>query len=336
MTKFIQNWFQYQFSYKISQMDNKYYFKVGDIPIKSNLVLAPMDGLTDHPYREIIKRFHPGIIFSEFINAYDYINNHPFFNKQIIFSESQRPFAYQIFDNSPERILKTALFLAEKNPDFIDINMGCSAKTVSSRGAGAGLLLEPEKIKAILTLLTKNITLPITAKIRLGWDESQLNYLMISKLLEDYGCAMISVHGRTKKQGYQGQADWNAIAEVKANVKIPVLANGDVNTTTDIENILKITHCDGVMIGRGALKNPWIFSGKNANQIPLDEKVNLLFQHLDLMTDFYGLDYGLVLFRKYIKFYLDTTILNREQRSEVYNLKNPKQLKLVLLSMIQS
>ena len=317
-------------------METRTYFKVGNIPIKSNLVLAPMDGLTDHPYREIIKRFHPGIIFSEFINAYDYLNNHPFFHQQIIFSEDQRPFAYQIFDNSPERILKTALFLAEKKPDFIDINMGCSAKTVASRGAGAGLLLEPEKIKTILSLLTKNISLPITAKIRLGWDESQLNYLMISKLLEDYGCAMISVHGRTKKQGYQGNANWNAIAEVKDNVKIPVLANGDVNTIEDIESILKITNCDGVMIGRGALKNPWIFARKNANQIPLDEKMNLLFHHLDLMLDFYGFESGLVLFRKYIKFYLDTTILNREQRTEVYNLKSPKQLKIALLSMIQS
>lgn len=317
-------------------METRTYFKVGNIPIKSNLVLAPMDGLTDHPYREIIKRFHPGIIFSEFINAYDYLNNHPFFHQQIIFSKDQRPFAYQIFDNSPERILKTALFLAEKNPDFIDINMGCSAKTVASRGAGAGLLLEPEKIKTILSLLTKNISLPITAKIRLGWDESQLNYLVISKLLEDYGCAMISVHGRTKKQGYQGNANWNAIAEVKDNVKIPVLANGDVNTIEDIENILKITNCDGVMIGRGALKNPWIFARKNANQIPIDEKMNLLFHHLDLMLDFYGIETGLVLFRKYIKFYLDTTILNREQRTKVYNLKSPHQLKIALNSLIHN
>ena len=191
-------------------MAKDYVFKVGDIPIKSNLILAPMDGLTDHPFREIIKRFHPGIIFSEFINAYDYLNDHPFFPQQIVFSEEQRPFAYQIFDNSPDRILKTALYLSEKNPDFIDINMGCSAKTVASRGAGAGLLKEPEKIKQILTVLTNNLTIPISAKIRLGWDDTTLNYLSISKLLEDYGCAMISVHGRTKKQGYQGKANWDA------------------------------------------------------------------------------------------------------------------------------
>ncbi len=309
-------------------------FSVGDIPIHSNLILAPMDGLTDYPFREIIKRFHPGIIFSEFINAYDYLNHHPFLPQQIVFSEEQRPFAYQIFDNSPERILKTALFLAEKNPDFIDINMGCSAKTVANRGAGAGLLLEPEKIKQIFTLLKKHINLPITGKIRLGWDDSQLNYLTISKLLEDYGCAMISVHGRTKKQGYQGKANWKAIAEVKNNVKIPVLANGDVLTLADIDNILKITNCDGVMIGRGALYNPWIFLGKDQNQISIQEKQNLLSEHMDLMVNFYGIESGLVLFRKYIKFYLDISILNREMRTNLYNYKDPEELKSFLFSHV--
>lgn len=308
-------------------------FKVGDIPIKSPLVLAPMDGLTDHPFREIIKQFHPGIIFSEFINAFDYLNNHPFLPQQIIFSEEQRPFAYQIFDNSPERILQTALFLESKEPDFIDINMGCSAKTVASRGAGAGLLKEPEIIKQILTLLTKNLSIPITAKIRLGWDETSLNYLSISKLLEDYGCAMISVHGRTKRQGYQGKANWEAIAEVKQNVKIPVLANGDVNSIADVQEILSITNCDGVMIGRTALRNPWIFANQDLDQITLQEKLDLLVDHLDLMINFYGLKIGLVLFRKYIKFYLDVSTLGRELRSEIYNQKDPFKLKNALFDI---
>ncbi|MBW6472599.1 MAG: tRNA dihydrouridine synthase DusB [Anaerolineaceae bacterium] len=311
-------------------------FKVGDIPIKSNLILAPMDGLTDHPFREIIKRFHPGIIFSEFINAYDYLNNHPFFPQQIVFSEEQRPFAYQIFDNSPYRILQTALYLSEKNPDLIDINMGCSAKTVASRGAGAGLLQEPQKIKQILTLLTNNLTVPVTAKIRLGWDDTSLNYLSISKLLEDYGCAMISVHGRTKKQGYQGKANWDAIAEIKQNVKIPVLANGDVNSVDDIQNIIKVTNCDGVMIGRAALRNPWIFSGLDHEQVTLKQRLDLLSNHLDLMIQFYGLESGLILFRKYIKFYLDISNLGKEFRSNLYNQNDPLKLKSSLFTIMNT
>ncbi len=314
-------------------MAKDYIFKVEDIPIQSRLILAPMDGLTDHPFREMIKRFHPGIIFSEFINAYDYINNHPFLAQQIVFSEGQRPFAYQIFDNSPDRILQTALYLETKNPDFIDINMGCSAKTVANRGAGAGLLKEPETIKQIMSMLTRELTVPITAKIRLGWDETSLNYLSISKLLEDYGCAMISVHGRTKKQGYQGNANWDAIAEVKQNVKIPVLANGDVNSMVDVQNILKITNCDGVMIGRSALKNPWIFAGLDLDQITLKEKLDLIAEHLDLMTGFYGLESGLILFRKYIKFYLDVSSLGRELRSEIYTQKDPFKLKASLFDI---
>ncbi len=317
-------------------MAKDYLFKVGNIPIQSRLILAPMDGLTDHPFREIVKRFHPGIIFSEFINAYDYINHHPFLAQQIVFSDKQRPFAYQIFDNSPDRILQTALFLSSKKPDFIDINMGCSAKTVANRGAGAGLLKEPEIIKQILTLLTKNLNLPITAKIRLGWDETSLNYLAISKLLEDYGCAMISVHGRTKKQGYQGKADWDAIAEVKQNVRIPVLANGDVNSMADVQKILSITNCDGVMIGRSALKNPWIFAGYDLEQVTLIEKLDLLSDHLDMMINFYGLDSGLILFRKYIKFYLDVSILQKEVRSEIYNQKDPFTLKVLLFEIANS
>lgn len=317
-------------------MAKDYLFKVGNIPIKSKLILAPMDGLTDHPFREIIKRFHPGIIFSEFINAYDYLNNHPFFPQQIVFSEEQRPFAYQIFDNSPDRILQTALYLSEKNPDFIDINMGCSAKTVASRGAGAGLLKEPEKIKQILTVLTNNLMIPISAKIRLGWDDTSLNYLSISKLLEDYGCAMISVHGRTKKQGYQGKANWDAIAEIKQNVKIPVLANGDVNSLNDIQKIIKITNCDGVMIGRAALRNPWIFSGLDSDQVTLSQRLDLLSDHLDLMIQFYGLESGLILFRKYIKFYLDISNLGKEIRSKLYNHNDPLKLKSSLLTIMNS
>jgi len=311
-------------------------FYVGEVPINSNLILAPMDGLTDHPFREIIKRFHPGIIFSEFINAYDFINNHPFFQQQIVYAEDQRPFAYQIFDNSPERILKTAEFLVEKKPDFIDINMGCSAKTVSSRGAGAGLLKNPDTIVQILKLLKSHISVPITAKIRLGWDEDNLNYLHISKLLEDNGCAMISVHGRTKKQGYSGKANWKAIAEVKQNVSIPVLANGDVNTTKDIENIRKITNCDGVMIGRTALKNPWIFVNKDIDQVSFSEKIELIFEHLDLMINFYGLESGMKLFRKYLKFYLDISSLGRSARTEIYNLSQPDNVKEAIVNLMNS
>jgi tRNA-dihydrouridine synthase len=144
---------------------------------------------------------------------------------------------------------------------------------------------------------------------------------------------MISVHGRTKRQGYQGNANWDAIAEVKQNVKIPVLAIGDVNSMADIQKILSITNCDGVMIGRSALRNPWIFAKQDLNQVTLKEKLDLLADHLDLMINFYGLDSGLILFRKYIKFYLDVSTLGKELRSEIYNQKDPFKLKIALFDI---
>ncbi len=190
-------------------------FNIGNIKINNELIMAPMDGYTDLPFRKIAKEMGAGIIYSEFINGLDVINKHPYLEQKIQFTDEERPFAYQIFDDFPERILETALILEKKQPDFIDINLGCSAKNVANRGAGAGLLLHPEKIKQIFSLLLKNLSVPVTAKIRLGWDDHSLNYLDISRIIQDFGASMIAVHGRTKIQAYSGEANWNAIAEIK-------------------------------------------------------------------------------------------------------------------------
>ncbi|MAT44573.1 MAG: tRNA dihydrouridine synthase DusB [Anaerolineaceae bacterium] len=301
-------------------------FFIGDIPIYNPVMLAPMDGFTDLPFRTIAKSFGAGIVFSEFINGLDVLNNHPHLHQLTKFSESERVFAYQIFDDSPQRILDTALILQDKKPDFIDINMGCSAKNVSSRGAGAGLLKTPEKIKTIFQLLTSSLQIPITGKIRLGWDNDHLNYLEVAKILEDNGAAMITVHGRTKQQGYSGFADWKKITEVKRAVKIPVIANGDVLKVADIERIISETGCDGVMIGRAALKNPWIFSYKDKNQISKEEIWRVFNLHLHSMIEFYGVKTGLLLFRKHIRSYIDVTNLTREERTHLFNQKKPDRL----------
>ena len=254
-------------------MDKDFVFRIGKIKIANELIMAPMDGYTDLPFRKIAKEMGAGIIYSEFINGLDVINKHPYLEQKIQFTDEERPFAYQIFDDSPERILETALILEKKQPDFIDINLGCSAKNVANRGAGAGLLLHPEKIKLIFTLLLKNLSVPVTAKIRLGWDDTSLNYLDISRIIQDYGGSMIAVHGRTKIQGYSGAANWDAIAEIKSALTIPVIANGDVIRLSHIQEIKNITQCDGVMIGRGALLNPWIFQGRDTNDVSIEERI---------------------------------------------------------------
>lgn len=301
-------------------------FFIGDIPIYNSVMLAPMDGFTDLPFRTIAKSFGAGIVFSEFINGLDVVNKHPYLHQLTEFSESERIFAYQIFDDSPQRILETALILQEKRPDFIDINMGCSAKNVSSRGAGAGLLKTPDKIKTIFKLLTSNLKIPVTGKIRLGWDDDHLNYLEVAKILENNGAAMITVHGRTKHQGYSGYADWRRISEVKQAVNIPVIANGDIQKVEDIQRIITQTGCDGVMIGRAALKNPWIFSYKDKHQIPKDEIWRVFNLHLQSMINFYGVKTGLLLFRKHIRSYIDVSKLTREERTNLFNQKIPDRL----------
>ena len=311
-------------------MNDENSIKIGFLNLKGNLFLAPMDGYTDHPFRMIAKKLGADVVISEFINGLDIVNNHPFLEKKIFFSEIERPFGYQIFDDSPERILFAAQFLQEKNPDFIDINFGCSAKSVTNRGAGAGLLLEPAKVARIISLLVKNITIPITAKIRLGWDEQKLNYLEISRIIEEEGASIISVHGRTKKQAYAGNADWNAIAEIKTHRKIPIIANGDVISAEDLNDIQNITNCDGIMIGRGALSNPWIFQKRNINEISLDERYTLFMDHLSSILLFYGKSTGLTLFRKHLKSYLQIDRLDRPTRIELFNTKNENQfIKLV-------
>jgi len=300
-------------------MVSKKQFLIGKLLISNNLFLAPMDGFTDHPFRIISKKLGAGVIFSEFINGLDIVNTHPFLEQKIFFTEFERPFAYQIFDDSPERILIAAQFLAERNPDFIDINFGCSAKNVANRGAGAGLLLQPQKISKIISLLVKNLSIPITAKIRLGWDDSRLNYLEVSKIIEEEGAAMISVHGRTKKQGYSGNANWNAIEEIKSARSIPIIANGDVLLKDDIDRISAATNCDGVMIGRGAIQNPWIFQRKNIEDVTFQERHSLFSDHFNSILEFYGYKTGMVLFRKHLKSYVKIDHLTRTERIQLFH-----------------
>jgi tRNA-dihydrouridine synthase B len=279
-------------------------FYIRNLPVYGDLILAPMLGYSDSPDRIITRRFGSAISYSEFVNAMDILGNFKSIEKRLVFREIERPVVFQIFDNDPTRIIAAARQIFQLNPDILDINLGCSAKKVSNRGAGAGLLRTPDLIKTIFSDLVKISPIPVTAKIRLGWDDTSLNYLDIARLLEDNGAALIAVHGRTKIQAYSGLSDWQAIAEIKKIVQIPVIANGDVKSLYDIEKIKLITGCDGVMIGRGSIGNPWIFSRVDHNVISLDESKKVILDHLGLMTEFYGPDWGHVIFRKHLKAYL--------------------------------
>ena len=216
----------------------------------------------------------------------------------------ERPVTFQILGNDEDKITEACRRIEQLGPDIIDVNMGCSVSDIAGKGAGAGLLKDPSKIGRIFNKLTSVLRVPVTGKIRLGWDHKSHKYLEVAKILEDNGASLIAVHGRTRSQFFYGKADWDAIAEIKQSLKIPVIGNGDVKCTADIERIKRHTGCDGVMIGRGAIGHPWIFQNKDRNQVPPDEKVQLIRRHLSLMQAYYGEEIGVVLFRKHATKYI--------------------------------
>jgi nifR3 family TIM-barrel protein len=280
------------------------FFRVRDVEIQGDLILAPMDGYSDQPFRSICRELGSAMSYTEFINAIDVLYGHPRLEEKLAFLPAERPVVYQLFDNDLNRLLEAALRLQERGPDLIDINLGCSARCVSGRGAGAGLLRQPESIAQIFASLSRALRLPLSAKMRLGWDDGSRNYRLVARIIEENGGALIAVHGRTRAQRYAGQADWDAIAEIKQAVSIPVIANGDVRCVADIERIQSHTACDGVMIGRAARGNPWIFARLDRQDVPRQQICQTMLRHLERMLAFYGPEHGLLRFRKHADRYL--------------------------------
>lgn len=286
-------------------------FYVREIPIYGDIILAPMDGYSDLPFRLLCHELGSAMSYTEFINVDSLSGRAPneVMARKLRFDSSESPKTIQIYGHDEDRLVEVAQRVeAEYHPSIIDLNMGCYVRRVAERGAGSGMLREPAKIARIFSRLTRVLRVPVTGKIRLGWDENTRNYVEVARVLEDNGARLIAVHARTKKQGYTGSADWSAIAEIKRAVKIPVLGNGDVKTVADIDRIKAETGCEGVMIGRGAIGNPWIFSRKDRQDVTTGEKIALMRRHVALNADFYGDRLGLVLFRKHAVRYIQKLI----------------------------
>lgn len=286
--------------------------KIGEIPVEGQLILAPMDGISDPPFRALARKLGSALSISEFINCLEFVHHKDKHINRYTFETFERPIGIQLLDNDPERMAESAIRLNEAvRPDFFDVNLGCCVRSVTSRGAGAGLMRTPKKIEAIFAALRQAVPQPLTGKMRLGWDDDNLNYLEIGKLLQDCGANMIALHARTTKMGYNGQARWGAIGELKAALDIPVIGNGDVLTPADARCMLAETGCDAVMVGRGALANPWIFAGRERADVPPDEVYALMNAHLESMLVSYPSG-ALQAFRKYAKAYLLPYGLPRE------------------------
>lgn len=232
---------------------------IGPVRVDPPLVLAPMAGFTHHPFRRLCREQGAGLVCTEFVSSHGLVRRVR--NTWVIvdLGEEERPVSVQIFGADPAVMAEAARLLEEAGVDLIDINMGCCVPKVLKGGAGAALLRSPESAAAVMRAVVRAVSVPVTVKIRMGWDREHLTGVEIARIAEEEGIQMVTVHARTAKGGFKEPADWDYIACVKAAVSIPVVGNGDVKTPEDAERLLRYTGCDGVMIGRAALGNPWIF-----------------------------------------------------------------------------
>ncbi len=307
-------------------------YVIRDVPIYGDAILAPMDGYSDWPFRSLCRGLGSAMSYTEFVKVEKILSKSKQPAKKLYFEEAERPVTFQLYGDNPDTILEAALVVQDWGPDIIDINMGCPAKSISDRGAGVGMMKSPLKIARTFRKLTAKLKVPVTGKIRLGWEKNQ-NYRLIARIVEECGGSLIALHGRTKEQSYSGNANWDAIAEVKSAVRIPVIGNGDVRRVEDIEKLKRYTGCDAVMIGRAAIANPWIFSGLNREHVPSQMVHETIRDHLERSVKFYGEEDGQRLFRKYAVQYLLLQTLTRETRKRILQ-KNPTGQFLAMLNEV--
>ena len=307
-------------------------FYVRNVPVHGDAILAPMDGYSDWPFRSVCRSLGSAMSYTEFVKVEKILSRSKQPGKKFHFEEAERPITFQIYGDEPDLILEAALRVQEWGPDIIDINMGCPAKSVADRGAGVGMMRTPLKIARTFKKLTAALKVPVTGKMRLGW-ENYRSYKLIARIVEENGGSLIALHGRTKEQSYSGEANWDAIAEVRSAVNIPVLGSGDVKTVSDIERMKRHTGCEGVMIGRAAIANPWIFSRLDRDQVSPEQVHEIVRIHLERNIQFYGPEDGQRLFRKHAVQYLLMRRLSREDRKKILQHTPPEEF-LALLDQI--
>ena len=311
-------------------------FKIGNVKMKNNVVLAPMAGISNSSYRTIIKDMGCGLIYAEMVSDKAIFYKSKKTIDMLYMTDYERPIAQQIFGSDKESFVSSAKFIYENmHPDIIDINMGCPVPKVAVRAqAGSALLKNPEKVYDIVSSVVKAVPIPVTVKIRSGWDEKSINAVEIAKVIEKAGASAITVHPRTRAQGYSGKADWNIIKEVKKNVSIPVIGNGDIKTCYDAKKMLDETGCDAVMIGRGVLGNPWLIKecidylekGAEPKPVTIEEKIEMIKHHLDLLKKTKNEKLALLEIRSHATWYLKGVPNSSELRNNICKSKTTEEI----------
>ena len=311
--------------------------KIGDIALGNfPLLLAPMEDVSDPPFRAVCKLGGADLMYTEFISSEGLIRNAQQSVMKLDIFESERPIGIQIFGNDIES-MKAATGIAEQvNPDLIDINYGCPVKKVAGKGAGAGILRDIPKMVKMTREIVKSTTLPVTVKTRLGWDEKTQYIVEVAERLQDVGIHAITIHGRTRVQMYKGNADWTLIGEIKNNPRmtIPVFGNGDVDSPQQAQRMRQAYGVDGVMIGRAAIGYPWIFrevkhyfsTGEMRDPPSIKERFNILRKHLELSIEWKGPRHGVLEMRKHYKNYLKGIPNVKTYREKLVTLKNYEEI----------
>lgn len=320
-------------------------WKIKDLEIKNRIVFAPMAGVSNISYRQIIKEMGAGLIYSEMISTLGIKYNGKKTIDLINFEETERPISIQIFGSDIESFVKAAKYIEENfHPDIIDINMGCPVPKVAIKSqAGSALLKDPDKIYEIVKNVVENTNTPITVKIRSGWDEKNINAVEVAKKIEKAGASAVAIHARTRSQGYSGKANWDIIKEVKASVNIPVIGNGDITTIYEAEKMLKETKCDAIMIGRATLGNPWfikecveyIENGKIINKPTDKEKIDMILHHYSLLKKYTNERTALLEIRTHALWYLKGIPGTKEIKTKICQAKTEEEFLKIINSIYE-
>jgi tRNA-dihydrouridine synthase B len=300
--------------------------RIGSLSLSNPLILAPLSGISNLPFRLLAKEQGCGLVCTEMISAEGLVRNRKATEGLMKSCPEERPLGVQIFGSNPESMAAAAGIVEGGGAELVDINMGCPVRKVVSGGSGAALLKDLKKAGEIMEAVRKAVSIPLTVKIRTGWDEKTLNFMEVGRIAQESGVDALTLHGRTRRQGYSCKADWEAIAQAKSHLRIPVIGNGDLTSPEAVGHFFALTGADGAMIGRGALGNPWIFRqvlqffrGSLPEPPSLEEKEKSILRHLRMIVDTRGEKHGVREFRKHLLWYTRGLRGGSEFRSQAGN-----------------
>lgn len=305
--------------------------KIGELALNNPFIMAPMAGITDLPFRKLCRAQGAGLAVSEMVNAQENLWDTDKSKHRVVIEGEKGPISIQILGTEPEDMANAARYNVSLGANIIDINMGCPAKKVCKKAAGSALMRDEALVQDILTSVVNAVDVPVTLKIRTGWDHENKNALTIAKIAERVGIKMLTIHGRTRQDGFSGEAEYETIRDIKSQISIPVIANGDITSVEKARHVLEMTNADGLMIGRGAFGNPWIFRSllDDATYRPsVDEIFEVMNTHLEGLYELYGDEKGVRVARKHLLWYSSwfenssdwrTTLMAARSRDEQYH-----------------